>query len=345
MNGRIRAGVVVLLVVAAGAALWWYTHGRVAAQGLTLYGNVDLREVDLAFNNSERVAQILVQEGDHVSAGQLVAKLDTARLQPQAEQAQAQYQAQQANLEKLRRGNRPEDIAQARANVAAARAQNQEAGDKYQRLLNLTRSSDGRAVSPQDLDDAKSAADQAQAKLAQSEAALALQLAGSRREDIDQAAAQTAAAKANTDLLQQQIRDSNLYAPSNGTVKTRVMEPGDMASPTKTVLTIALTDPKWIRVYVDEPDLGRVHPGMNASVTVDTFPNRAFPGRVGYVSSVAEFTPKNIETPELRTNLVYEVRVLVNDPMDELRLGMPATVHFAPDQGAAPSSQTRPAAR
>jgi len=338
MTRPVRVGLVILLLAALAAAVWWYTHRSATAQELTVYGNVDLREIDLAFNNSERVASVLVQEGDRVRMGQLVARLDTSRLTPQLQQAQAQLASQQANLDKVRRGNRPEDIAQARANLAAARADAANATAKYRRLLDASGISGGRAVSPQDVDDAKSAADQAEAKAAQSQAALDLQLAGFRREDINQAAAQTAAAKAQVDLLQRQLHDADLFAPVNATIRTRVLEPGDMASPTRPVLTLALTDPKWVRVYVDEPNLGLVRPGMAASVTVDSFPNRVFPGQVGFVSSVSEFTPKNIETQELRTNLVYEVRVLVNDPMDELRLGMPATVHL-PLRQPAPASQ------
>ena len=107
------------------------------------------------------------------------------------------------------------------------------------------------------------------------------------------------------------------------------MEPGEMASPQKPVFSLAITDPKWIRAYVSEPDLGKVHPGMTASVMVDSFPKRRFDGWVGFISPVAEFTPKTVQTSELRTSLVYEVRVFVNDPSDDLRLGMPATVYLS----------------
>jgi membrane fusion protein PltH len=320
-------GLAILLAAVAFAAAWWLTHRVQAPQELTLYGNVDLREVDVAFNNSERIVSIQVQEGDRVRQGQLLARMDTSRLAPQLAQAEAQAAAQQANLDKLRRGNRPEEIAQARANVAAAQADAINARQKYQRLLSLAANSDGRAVSPQDLDDAKSAADQAVAKVAVNQSALALQLAGFRNEDIAQADAQLRAAQAQAALLRQQLHDSQLFAPMDATVRTRVLEPGDMASPQKPVLVLAITDPKWVRVYIEEPELGKVRPGTMASVIVDSFPNRNFTGTVGFVSSIAEFTPKNIETEELRTNLVYEVRVFVRDPADELRLGMPATVH------------------
>jgi HlyD family secretion protein len=337
-----QAGLVILLAVAVGIGVWWYMHRPVAVAELTLFGNVDLREIDLAFNNNERIASVLVQEGDRVRKGQALAQLDTSRLTPQLQQAEAQLAAQQANLEKLRRGNRPEDIAQARANVAAAQAAAGDARQKYERVLNLSMNSGGRAVSPQDVDDARAAADQADARLAQVQSALALQLAGSRREDIAQATAQTKAAQAQTDLLRQQLHDAILFAPIDATVRTRVLEAGDMATPQKPVLTLAITDPKWIRVYVDEINLGKVHPGMTASVTVDSFPNRSFAGRVGFVSSVAEFTPKNIETEELRSNLVYEVRIFVSDPQDVLRLGMPATARIPLNQ-AAPATAATPA--
>jgi HlyD family secretion protein len=117
------------------------------------------------------------------------------------------------------------------------------------------------------------------------------------------------------------------------------MEPGEMASPQTPVFSLAITDPKWIRAYVDEPDLGKVHPGMAATVTTDSFPDHPIDGWVGFISPIAEFTPKDVQTEELRTSLVYEVRVFVKDPLDQLRLGMPATVHLSLKQSA-----TQPAA-
>jgi HlyD family secretion protein len=104
-----------------------------------------------------------------------------------------------------------------------------------------------------------------------------------------------------------------------------------MSSPQRPVFSLAITDPKWIRAYVAETDLGKIHPGIAASVMVDSFPNRRFAGWIGFISPVAEFTPKAVQIEELRTSLVYEVRVFVKDPSDELRLGMPATVSFSPD--------------
>ena len=133
-------------------------------------------------------------------------------------------------------------------------------------------------------------------------------------------------------LLKQQLADTELVAPVDAVVRTRILEPGEMSSPQKPVFTLAVTEPKWVRTYVGESDLGKVRPGMSASVVIDSFPDRRIEGHVGYISSVAEFTPKTLQTEELRTSLVYEVRVLVNDAADELRLGMPVTVYLAVDQ-------------
>ena len=321
--------VIVVLLVLAGGLAWWATHGRKAATELTLYGDVDLREVELAFNGSERIAAVLVQEGDRVSAGQVVARLDTRRLAPQADQAAAQAAAQEQALARLINGTRPEDIAQARANVAAASADAVDARAKLDRLGQLAQNTGGRALSQQDLDDARNAAAGAAARLAVDQQALKLDLIGPRKEDIAQARAQLQAARGQLALLRAQLADAQLVAPISATVRSRLMEPGEMASPQKPVLSLAITDPKWVRAYVTEPQLADVHPGQKATVTADGFAGRAFPGWVGFISPVAEFTPKTVETTDLRTSLVYEIRVFVTDPKDELRLGMPTTVHIA----------------
>jgi HlyD family secretion protein len=134
--------------------------------------------------------------------------------------------------------------------------------------------------------------------------------------------------RAEEALIRRQIEESELRAPIDAVVRARLLEPGDMASPQRPVYTLAITEPKWVRAYVAEPQLGRLRPGMAATVTTDSEPARAIPARLGYISSVAEFTPKTVQTPELRTSLVYEVRAMVDDPQDRLRLGMPATVHL-----------------
>ncbi|QUD89770.1 efflux RND transporter periplasmic adaptor subunit [Phenylobacterium montanum] len=311
-----------------GGFFWWRNLDHKPASEITLYGNLDLRQVELAFNGAERIDEVLVSEGDHVHRGQILARLDTGRLAPQAAQAQAQVATQQQVVDRLRHGSRPEEIAQARANLVQAEAEAVSAKARYERMRDLAQNSNGRALSRQDLDDAKAAADAAAARAEASRQALRLQVIGPRREDIAQAQAQLAASKAQAALLRKQLADAQLAAPLDAVVRSRLAEPGEMASPQKPVFSLAITDPKWVRAYVSETDLGHVHPGMAATVTVDAFPKQAFKGWVGFISPVAEFTPKTVQTPDLRTSLVYEIRVFVKDPHDDLRLGMPATVHL-----------------
>jgi HlyD family secretion protein len=320
---------VVAILIVVGAALWWALGRQRERTELALYGNVDLRQVELPFNGSERIAAVLVQEGDRVRQGQLLARLDTARLTPQLAKAEADVAVQQQAVDRLLHGNRPEEIAQARANVQAVAADAANARAQFQRLQSLSDSSAGKAVSRQDMDAAKAALDSADARLAVNQKALTLQLIGARKEDVAQAEAQLRADQAQLALLQQQFKDADLLAPLDAVIRSRIVEPGEMASPQKSAFTLAITDPKWVRAYVGEPDLGSVREGMKATVSADAFGERRFPGWVGFISPVAEFTPKSVETTELRSSLVYEIRVFVKDPGDQLRLGMPATVHLA----------------
>ena len=338
MKRRIAVILVILLVAAAAtAAAYWYTRPTAQAQQLVLYGNVDLRQVDLAFNGNERIAAVLVQEGDVVHKGQTLARLDTSRLEPQFEAAKAQAAAQKAVVQRLRNGSRPEEIAQARANLASAKADAENAQVIYARAKGLFEKTSG---TRQDVDNAKAAMDVANAKVEVNQKALDLAIAGPRAEDIAQAEAQLRSSEAQLALVRQQLADAELKAPVDAIIRSRLMEPGDMASPQRPVLSLAVMDPKWVRAYVSEPDLGRVRPGMPASVTVDGFPKQGFAGWIGFISPVAEFTPKTVQTEELRSSLVYEVRVFVKDPNDDLRLGMPATVTLPLAQAAAPAAST-----
>jgi HlyD family secretion protein len=328
---------ILIVACAVGGTAWWWFHRGVANGELVLYGNLDLRQVDLAFNNNERIASVSVQEGDHVETGQLLATLDTGRLEPIYQQAEAASAAQQQVVLRLKNGSRPEEIAQARANVAAAQADLANARRQFNRVQTLFDAAGPKAVSQQDLDNAKAVLDVAEAHAQLNQKTLDLAVLGPRAEDIAQAEAQLRSAQAQAALLKQQLADARLYAPADAVVRTRLLEVGDMASPQRAVYTLALVNPKWVRAYVTEPDLGKVHPGMKAQISVDSFPSRTFSGWIGFISPAAEFTPKSVETDELRTSLVYEVRVFVTDPKDELRLGMPATVRLTT---AAPASPT-----
>lgn len=329
MKKRI-APVLVILALAAGTWWWFKERGPQSAE-LVLFGNVDLRQVALPFADSERIAEVLVQEGDVVRAGQPLARLDTGRLLPRLARAEAEAASQSQALRRLQRGSRPEEIAQARAAVDSAEADLENAARQYKRLTGVETTSAGRAVSDKDLEASQAALKMAQARLDGNKEALDLAVAGPRAEDIAQAKAQLDGATAEIALLRRQLEDAELRSPTNGVVRSRLMEPGEMASPQRPVLSLAITDPKWVRAYVSEPSLGHVKAGATARIRVDSFPSETFEGWVGFVSSVAEFTPKTVQTEDLRASLVYEVRVFLKDPQDRLRLGMPATVRFTND--------------
>ena len=321
--------IVMIVLLAAVAACWYgWQHWRPQGQDAgVFYGNIDVRQVSLAFEGSGRVAQVDAEEGDRVQPGQVLAVLDTRTLALQADQAAAQLRVQEENLRRLKNGARPAEIAQARSRLAAARADAQRARREQSRLERIATGSAG-AVSVQDVDRARSAARVAQAAVKERQDALALVQEGARREEIDAADAQVAAARAQLALLRHQLDQGELRAPVAAVVRSRLLEPGDMASPQRPVLALAVTSPKWARIYVDESSLGQVKPGQAAQLSVDSMPGRTLAGKIGYISSVAEFTPKSVQTEVLRTSLVYEVRVLVNDPDDVLRLGQPVTVRL-----------------
>ncbi len=313
-----------LLLAAAGG--YWGLHNRVPSSpggDLTLYGNVDIREANLAFNASELVREVLVQEGDHVEPGQVLARLRTEKLEAALAAASAAREAQVQALARLQAGSRPEEVLQAGAQLDALKARAHSAELSYARLQKLAAQ---KLTSPEELDQARAAADAAQGEMRAAEQTYALAVAGPRKEDIAQAQAELAARQANLILAREQLADATLLAPAAGVVRDRLLEPGDMASPQSPALTLALLDPLWVRAYVPEPDLGRVAEGMRAQVRTDSFPDKTYPGWVGFVSPSAEFTPKNVETTDLRTRLVYQVRIFVCDPQGELRLGMPSTV-------------------
>jgi HlyD family secretion protein len=320
-------GLIAVSLIAAGVA-WRLMQRERAPTHLTLYGDVDLRQVQLSFNNSERIAAVLVQEGDRVRQGQLLARLDTARLEPQLAQAEAQVAAQLQVVKRLRSGSRPEEIAQARANLQAAKADLTNARQQYERWKSAAEISAGRAVRQQDVDNARTAVQVAEARLAVVQKTLDLAIAGPRREEINENEARLKASEAQASVLRQQLKDAQLIAPVDAVIRTRLMEPGEMASPQRPVFSLAITDPKWVRAFISEPDLGKIKPGMPAAIVVDSFSGRRFDGWIGFISPVAEFTPKTVQTEELRTSLVYEVRAFVKDPADELRLGMPASVYL-----------------
>ena len=313
-----------LLLAAAGGWYWWQQNKHpIDTNQLTLYGNVDIREAQLAFNGSEHIGKILVEEGDHVKKGQLLATLHTEILEAGVQQIQAQIIAQEQMVAKLKAGSRPEEISRANAQLKAAEAKAKFTKATYRRRSQLLQK---RLISPEEAENAGFLAEAAADEVEASRQTLNLLKRGSRKEDIAAAEAQLLALKASLKLARQHLKDANIYAPADGVIRNRILQPGEMASPQTPVLSLALINPVWVRAYLPETSLGKAPLGAKAEIHTDSYPEKSYSGWIGFISPTAEFTPKNVQTPELRTRLVYSMRVFACNLDDELRLGMPATV-------------------
>ena len=330
MKRRLLIGAVATVLLSAAAAWWWFSPAPQDSP-LMLTGNVEVRQVNLGFKVAGRIKGLKVDEGDTIAEGQVLAGLERVYFEDDIAQLKAQRDQAKANLAKLEAGNRPEEIAQAEATVAerdATVANTKIAFDRADELLK-------RAVgSRKAFDDAQAAYREAEARLNSARQNLRLLRAGFRVEDINAARAQLAEREAALQVAERQLADAELVAPSQGVVLSRVREAGAIVAAGETVFVLSLTNPVWVRTYVSEVDLGRIKPGMEVNVRTDTPGAPLLKGRIGFISTTAEFTPKTVETRELRTALVYRIRIIVNDSGDILRQGMPVTVAVLDKHGA-----------
>ena len=321
--------IIAVVVVGCGLAAWALdVPGRLGwrAQGtepLTLYGNVDIRQVELGFRVAGRLDAMNFEEGQSVKAGAVLAQLDARPYDDKVKAAEAQLAVETATLQKVEAGPRPAEIAQGRANFAERQADLANARQALERAVKLRPTG---VISQAALDEAKAAEGMAVARAAAAQQALALLEEGSRPEDIAAARANALLAKANLESGETDLADTKLTAPADGIILSRVREPGAIVAPSDAVYVLSLTRPVWVRAYIGEPQLGRIHPGMAVTLTSDSAPHHAYHAHIGFMSPVAEFTPKSVETPELRTDLVYRLRVIVDDADEGLRQGMPVTL-------------------
>jgi len=270
-----------------------------------------------------KLLEVLRDEGDAVRPGDKLARLDDEPLRREVEEARAQTASTQARLQMLEAGYRPEEIAQARALWREREATLANAERWFQRQEQLLKT---KAISEQDREDAQARFREAEARAKSAREQLTLLEAGYRPEEITQARAEFARAGAALASAELRLKDTVLEAPAAGVVITRAQEPGAILPAGATVLTVSLQEPVWVRAYISEPDLGRVHPGAKVRVLTDSRPGQPYAGQVGFISPRAEFTPKSVETTELRTSLVYRLRIVVTDADAGLRQGMPVTV-------------------
>lgn len=320
------AGLVLLALLGSGA--WYLLHDRTTeTREPTAWGHVDTRSISLAFEIGGRIAELGPEEGMRVKAGDVLGRLDTRSLELERARLVASAEALKAQYSLAEEGARQEDIAVARAELAALRQSLRLAritADRQEELFRV------KATTEQLRDEARFTLAQRTAQ----EKSLAEQLKrlenGSRPQEIAAARAQWEAAEAAVAQLDHQINvQSVLRSPADGFVRVRAAEPGDMAVAARTVFELSLDNPKWVRAYLTEARLDEVREGDVVTVVTDT--TEPISGRIAFISDTAEFTPKTVQTEDLRTALVYEFRVDVPDPEHRLRMGQPVTVKLKPE--------------
>jgi HlyD family secretion protein len=315
---------VVLLVIALLTGLRLWSSENTDAGAMTLYGNVEIREVDMAFRSSGRIARMLFDEGDSVIAGQVLAELDSQPYEDALSGAEAEVQRAEAELAKLQAGNRVQEVERAGLEVQAALALLERTEADWQRQTQLHAE---QIASARTLEAARAIRDEAQARVAVLRQVESLQQEGARGEDITAAQARLAVAQAQRAQASTALADTRLLAPTDALVATRVREVGSMVNSSQTVYQLSLTDPIYIRAYVGELALAEAVPGREIIIRSDSI-EHTYRGQVGFVSPRAEFTPKAVESEDLRTDLVYRLRVVVQDADERLRQGMPVTLEF-----------------
>jgi len=320
---NLRWGLGLVLGLSGLVLLWWINRPEPDhPTHLELYGNVDVRQVDLSFRVAGRLEAVSVDEGDRVDRGDAIASLEREDFVDAVALAEAELNAQQALLDALEAGSRPEEIGQAEAQVEQSRAALVFAQATLARQETLAE----RDIASHQLhDEAQMQVDLATARLRAAQQTLALLRQGPRMEDRRAARAHRDALLVSLQLARRRLEDASLVVPSHGIVLTRIREPGAVIAAGEPIFTLSLSEPIWVRTYIDEPDLGHVQPGMEVSVTTDS--GGTYQGRIGFISPVAEFTPRSVQTRELRTSLVYRVRVVIAQADDGLRQGMPVTIH------------------
>lgn len=311
------------LIALAAGYLYYNQQDHYPKNEIHLQGNVDIRDVDLGFRVKGRLETMLHEEGDWVKKGEKLASLDKKPFEVEVENQNAQVAQTLANLQKLKTGNRPQEIQQAMALVREKEAAYTNAKRSLERQADLVKRN---LASKQTYDDALTQSKETEAQLNTAKQALALANEGFRVEDIAAGLAQLDAAKARLATATINMQDTELFAPSDGIILTRIREPGSIIEAGNPVFTLSLTEPIQVRAYLRETDLGRVKPGDNVLIYTDSNPSKPLTGQVGFISPQAEFTPKNIETKALRTDLVYRIRIIVDDKHGVLRQGMPVDI-------------------
>jgi len=322
-----------VFLVVAGLAVALHFKERKDTEGrIFVSGNIEATEIDLSFRLSGQIVSLPIEEGDRLKKSQVVAKLDIDTLTAQKGAAEADLGNARAVLDELEEGTRVEEIAQARAQWKAAESRLKFAQDEYQRYVGLFKEG---AVSASNFDTRENAYKVALEDYNNATQRLKELETGPREQQIRAALARWESAQWNLERIKLDIEHSTLDTPVAAVVLVKAAELGEVTLPGATVATVATIDEVWLKGYVSEKDLGKIKLGQKGEITTDTFPGKVYSGTVTFISSRAEFTPKNVQTREERIKQVYRVKVTIQNLEQELKIGMPAEGYILVDEALA----------
>lgn len=335
-----RIPIVIVIVALIGGVLYFYPRWRAqpaAPNKLILSGNIEAHESLVSFKVSGRVIELPVEEGQWVTPGTMLAHLDDADYKQKLDIDAANLRVRESNLALTVAGTRQQEIKAAQAAMLDAQADLQQKKLDSQRAQRLF-SKD--AISAQDRDLADTALKRATEAYQQAQERYSQAQEGSRKEDIAIARANVAAARQSLGLSRINLDYTQLVAPHAGVISVRQAELGEVVSPGTPIVTLSDLDHVWLRAYLAETDLGRVRWGQDATVTTDTYPGKQYHGRISFISSTAEFTPKSVQTYKERVTLVYRIKIDLDNPNHELKPGMPADATIDLSSTAIPAHTT-----
>jgi HlyD family secretion protein len=322
MKRRVPLLILLAAVIATGVYLYpRLTRKSEPENQLTLSGNIEAHESLVSFKVQGRVVDLPVEEGQWVEPGALLARLDDADYQQKLRIDEANVRVRQSNLALTLAGTREQEVKASQQSMLDAQADMQEKkldSERAQRLFSKDE------VSAQERDLAETAVKRAEAAFEATRQRYSEAVEGSRKEDIAIARANVQQASANAGLSRVNLDYTTLKAPSAGVITVRQAELGEVVVPGSPVVTLADLDHIWLRAYIAETDLGRIRWGQEATVTTDTYPGKQYRGRISFISSTAEFTPKSVQTYKERVTLVYRIKIDIDNPSHELKPGMPA---------------------
>ncbi|HEU5401316.1 MAG TPA: efflux RND transporter periplasmic adaptor subunit [Terriglobales bacterium] len=326
MKRRIAILIVLAAIVVAG--LYYYprlTKKKRPANEIVLSGNIEAHESLVSFKVQGRIIDLPIEEGQSVESGALLAKLEDADYRQKVRIDEANVKVRQSDLALKLAGTRQQEINAAEQNVLNAQADLEQKKLDYARADRLYKED---AISAQDRDLAVTALKRADTTLQSAIQKHNEALEGTRKEDIAIARANVNAADANLGMSRVNLGYTVLRAPTAGIITVRQAELGEVVVPGTPVVTLADLDHIWLRAYVAETDLGRIHYGQDAVITTDTYPGKQYHGRISFIASDAEFTPKSVQTYKERVTLVYRIKIDIDNPNHELKPGMPADAHI-----------------